>query len=199
MSRNSSPWRIVAPGAGNYSHGMNALPALPVGHLGLFRQPDGRREVMMQLTAVLALRGPVRLVDGGNCFAVYPVARYLRAHTAEIEPLLQRITIARAFTSYQMVRLLTQTPSGDTPLLVLNLLTLFEDESVDDAEAVRLVRLAIAQLRRLRRHGVVWVSQPPPVRPERACLWTMLTAAADCIWQPPAAPEGEHGQQGRLL
>jgi hypothetical protein len=134
---------------------MNPLPTHSSGRFGLFLAPDSRPEPMMSLTAVLAQRGPVQVVDGGNRFAPYQVARLLRAHTTDIAPLWDRITIARAFTCYQMVHLLTQLTHTDQPLLVLHLLATFEDESVDDVEAVRLLRLALAQLHRLRRPGGV--------------------------------------------
>lgn len=98
---------------------------------------------MMKLTAVCALQGPVRIVDGGNRFDAYQVARHLRRQTTHLEAALNRLTIARAFTCYQMVSLVARTPATAESTLVLDLLATFTDESVTVAESTRLLRLRV--------------------------------------------------------
>lgn len=166
------------------------LPDLPAGKLGLLVTPDAAPEMMMALTAVLALQGPVCVVDGGNRFAAYQVARHLRRQTGQVEATLNRITLARAFTCYQIVALLAQTPATAVPLLTLDLLATFTDESVPVTESFRLWRLVCVHLCRLRRHAPVVVSLRPPPQPERSGLVTLLQETADVLLlaeMPPAA------------
>ncbi|HRQ42698.1 MAG TPA: hypothetical protein PLD25_32700 [Chloroflexota bacterium] len=164
------------------------LPELPSGKLGLLIAPGGARETMMELTAVLAQQGPVCVIDGGNQFAAYQVARHLRRQTPQLEAALGRITLARAFTCYQVVALLTQTPATAVPLLALDLLATFTDESVPVTESFRLWRLVCHHLRRLRHDAPVIVSLRPPPQPERSGLVSLLQEVADVIQMAEASP-----------
>ena len=102
---------------------MNAItPSIPLAfplstHLMLVIAPQAGRTGMLELAARLALAGPLQVLDGGNQFNVYPVARALRRQTADLAAALGRIQIARAFTCYQMSVLLAQTPSSHIPVL----------------------------------------------------------------------------------
>ena len=131
------------------------------GELGLVIGPHAERLQMLELSAVLALRATVQVLDGGNSYNALYVARYIRRHTAQLNETLNRIQVARAFTCYQMVTLLQETAVSPAPTLVLDLLATFGDESIDLAESVRLLRLAITQLQRLCRLAPVVVSIRP--------------------------------------
>jgi hypothetical protein len=113
---------------------------------------------------------------------------------------LARITLARAFTCYQMLTLLSETPAiPNQPTLALDLLATFYDENVPAAEALRLLERCLADLRRLSAQAPVVVCARPPrpgrgftygftpesARPE---LMEALKAAADEIvmWEAPA-------------
>ena len=63
---------------------------------------------MLDLAAQLAAHGPLRVLDGGNQFNVYPVARAIRRQTPDLNAALQRIVLSRAFTCYQMVVMLDE-------------------------------------------------------------------------------------------
>ena len=150
------------------------------GELGLVIGPRAERVQMLELSAILALRGTVRVLDGGNSYNALYVARYIRRHTVQLNETLNRITVARAFTCYQMVTLLQETAVTAAPTLVLDLLTTFGDESIDLGESVRLLRLAIVQLQRLCRLAPVVVSiQPfPSHQSDRAILTELVMNAA---------------------
>ncbi len=168
------------------------------GELGLVIGPHAERLHMLELSAVLAQRDAVRVLDGGNSYNALYVARYIRRHTVQLAATLNRITVARAFTCYQMVTLLQETAtsacstalSHSTPLsrsvqavspaptLVLDLLATFGDESIDLGESMRLLRLAIIQLQRLCRLAPVVVSLQPLRQPERAILMELVMNAA---------------------
>lgn len=124
------------------------------------RQP-GRR-VMTELTARLALAGEARVLDAGNWFEAHAIARLVRRRTTELQAALERVRVARAFTCYQVITLLEQSPASETPTLVLNLLSTFMDESVPLAEREQLLEQAIGHLRRLSRVAPVAVSVAPP-------------------------------------
>lgn len=131
------------------------------GELGLVIGPRAERMQMLELSAILALRGRVRVLDGGNSYNALYVARYIRRHAVQLNETLNRIQVARAFTCYQMVTLLQETAVSCTPTLVLDLLATFGDESIDLNESVRLLRLAIVQLQRLCQLAPVVASIRP--------------------------------------
>lgn len=120
------------------------------------------REVILDLAARLAPLGPLRVLDGGNHFNAYVVARAVRRQTAALAAALDNLRVARAFTCYQMLALLTETPVGPAPTLVLDLLSTFYDESVPLYESRRLLELALDQLERLGASAPVVVSARPP-------------------------------------
>jgi len=73
--------------------------------------PRNLNGTLLEAIAKLGSIGPVRVLDGGNRFAAYKVARAVRGQ-AEI---LKRITVARAFNCYQVLSLLEDTPSIPAP------------------------------------------------------------------------------------
>jgi hypothetical protein len=118
-----------------YAGGMNTLlPDLITGRLSLVVLPPGTIRMLLELVARLARRRPLRVLDGGNCFNAYIVARELGRHTREVETALERIQVARAFTCYQVLTLLAETPADGVPTLVLQLLDTFHDENVSLVE-----------------------------------------------------------------
>lgn len=161
------------------------LPDLIPGQLWLASIPRGSTGLLLNLAARLALDAPVRVLDCGNCFNVYPVAQILRGYTPEVSAALGRISVARAFTCYQVSMLLESSPESTMPTLVLDMLTTFYDGSVPLDERQRLLRNAVSQLHRLSRKGRVMVSayMPPPEASPATPLYTMLEEAADRIWQ----------------
>ena len=137
--------------------------------------------MMLELSAQLALCGPVRVLDGGNSYNALYVSRYIRRHTVQLNETLNRIAVARAFTCYQVITLLAETAASSHPTLVLDLLATFYDENIELREAHRLLRDVVSQLHRLRRLAPVIVSlrPPPPQQPERAALSRPLEKIAD--------------------
>lgn len=135
---------------------------------------------LFDLMARLALAGPLRVLDGGNCINIYPLARALRRQTTRLEPALRNVRLSRAFTCYQMLALLAETPAGGPPTLVLDLLDTFYDESVPLYETRRLLELALRELRRLAAAAPLVVSARPPKEDvaDRLPLYEALLAAA---------------------
>jgi hypothetical protein len=123
-----------------------------------------QRQLMTILTAHLALTNRVRLLDAGNCFDGYGLARQLRQHTPRFQSALERVSVARAFTCYQVETLLTETVADNAPVLVFNLL------------------VSLGELRRLSRAASVAVSTCMPTRDQPVELLEVLRDAAGKVW-----------------
>lgn len=168
----------------------------------LFLAPRAAQGIMIELAAGLARRGAPRVLDGGNLFNAYLLARALRRQTVELQAALGRIVLARAFTCYQMEALLAASPALPNPTLVLDLPALYYDESVPLRERQRLLQRGVQHLRRLSRQAPVAVSARPAQaasrgpfagqvgQAERAALLDILIGAVDRVWEAdlPAAP-----------
>jgi len=188
---------------------MQTLPDLVSGQVLLVIAPQAAWQGMLEMAARLSLRGALRVLDGGNQFNAYQVARALRRHTTDIERALGRIDLARVFTCYQMETLLLQAMPQIIPTLVLDFLSTFYDENVPFAERRRLVLRCAGYLRRLSARVPVVVSAQPAAPPppgayreklhgfghgipggplgERAALLDLLRRSADQVseWEPP--------------
>jgi hypothetical protein len=128
--------------------------------------PRSLNTTLLNLVARLGERLPVRVLDGGNRFNVYSVAR----QAAGRPEVLARITVSRAFTCYQVLSLLESTPATACPFVVLDLLNTFYDESVHAGERKRLLQGCISHLHRLERAAGGVVSLHPPAVPSQAAL-----------------------------
>jgi hypothetical protein len=146
--------------------------------------------ILLPAIARLGEHGPLRVLDGGNRFNAYTVARAARGRLE----VLDRITVSRAFTCYQALSLLESTPAIRAPFVVLDLLNTFYDESVQAGERKRLLKACIAHLARLERAAGGVVSVHPPAVPSPAAveLLELLQASAlDTYFIQPAAPAPE--------
>jgi hypothetical protein len=131
---------------------------------------------MLTLAAHLCLRGTVRVLDAGNRFNVYPVARALRRQRHDPYSAFQHIHLSRAFTCYQVDALLQEWQGSASILLVFDLLATFYDESVDMAESQRLLQVVLARLGHLSHSMPVVISTRLPAAScaERLLLFDLL-------------------------
>ena len=112
----------------------------------------------------VARRAPVLVVDAANRFDPYQLVR--EAGTRKISPqeALARVRVARAFTSHQLVRLLTETfPAILSPgslVLVLGPVSLFYDEQVPLSERRRLFQDLVRLLARIKSQSALLLLQP---------------------------------------
>ena len=82
------------------------------GQLTLIVGPHAEREAMLAIVARFALRGPARVLDGGNSYDAFQVARLIRRASRDLDRALGRIAVARAFTCYQVLTLLVRLVIG---------------------------------------------------------------------------------------
>jgi hypothetical protein len=185
------------------------LESLLQPHLRLFwGAHTPTRTLLMALTALAAQGHALRVFDGGNRFDGYFVARMARRFTSSttaqepIDPhaILNRIRLSRAFTCFQMVDLIENTPTSPEPLFILDLLSTFYDESVPLRDTKRLLSITIAHLKRLASTGpvIVGARQPRSLVKDRWTLLDQLQLAADSAWLL-RAPENTEFVQPKLL
>lgn len=175
----------------SYAVDMDILPTLCNGKILVLCASRSDRETVSVLTAELALRGQVTVLDGGKRFQAYRVAQLLRQKTTQVNSVAKNIFIRRAFTCYQMLALLEGTPSLRQPFIIMDLLASFYDEHVSTNEARRLVGLCLREINRLRQFAPVLVALAPPPLPERSFLIDLVCAWADQVLaheMPDAAP-----------
>ena len=148
--------------------------------------PYAAAQAMLTLAAHLARAGPLQVLDGGNRFNAYIVARQLRRlitldkarNSPDLRSCLDRIRVARAFTCYQMAALIDQACPGEaracpgnartapngSPTLVIDLLDTFYDESAPLAERRRLAEHCMQRLRQSTLAPPV-LRDPAPAQP----------------------------------
>jgi hypothetical protein len=163
---------------------VNALPDLIPQRLSLLILDEHSRRLLPTLIARLALHAPLRVLDAGNCFPAYPIAREVRRQTVDLNAILERIQVARAFTCYQALALLEETPVDSTPVLILSLLSTFYDESARLAERKRLLTRCTQEIQRLcRRAPVGVIVSLRPAQPDGPDLLQILERSADVLWR----------------
>ncbi len=160
---------------------MQQLPDSNSHKIALLIGEQAQREAMLDFTAILALRGPVCILDAGNRFDPYRVSRAIRRQTAQLDQALGRIYVARAFTCYQVISLLQETPATPMPHLVFDLPATFSDQAVSHAESTRLLHIVVGELLRLRRQAPVIVSARPAPQERGTGVLRLLKSAADLV------------------
>ncbi len=94
----------------------------------LLVETEGRlSEGITELFVTLALRGPFYAIAGGEWLPTYAVVRSLRRRTVAIHDILGHIRLARPFTCYQVLDLLTDIRPERDPVLILDFLHHFHN------------------------------------------------------------------------
>jgi len=187
-------------GARAYPGDMQIIPLPDHGHINLVITPYIGGEAILDLAARLALAGGLEVLDGGNTFNAYRAARALRGLDARAVQALKATRLARAFTCYQVAALLEEmaaAPRPGLPLLVLDMLATFGDQSVAIGERRRLLSLCLARLERLsaQRPLGVWVRRRVVAPPETLEFLTRLERTAGRTWRLEQAPENTPRQE----
>lgn len=146
---------------------------------------DWLSDAATSLLAELALRGKVLVIDGGNCLQVYPLARALRERTTHLDLLSRWLLIRRAFTAYQMLTLLESTPAFSSPLVILDLLAAFYDETLAIGSARWLIQRCLQEITRLQNHAPVFILLISSPTSQRRFLQEMMCHKADTLFVEP--------------
>jgi hypothetical protein len=167
----------------------NWLAPLPgKGEIVVLQSPP--RDLLLSLVAALALNGPLLVLDAGNQFDAYRLARLIRRQTADLYQVLEGVRVSRAFTCYQVVALFEQLPLVAMPHVIFDLPATFYDESVTAAESHRLLRIALYHVRRVSRVAPMVISVRPPHSPQRVELLAAVVKLADQLltWEASDTP-----------
>jgi hypothetical protein len=181
------------------------LPSPVSGRILLLVAPDALAGHLFDMVAYLALQGPLCVLDGGNTFQGYALARALRRQTRDVALPLKRVMLSRAFTCYQMATLLDGLLAGNDlppqPILVLDFLGAFYDQDIRIAERRRLLQGCIRALQGLARRSplAVWVRQRSAVPTEALNFLEMLQNASGQVWYPPRLAALPRMQQAELF
>lgn len=147
---------------------------------------------MLDLAARLSMNGLLYLLDCGNRSNMYRVAKTLHTLTNDPVTILKNIRLSRAFTCYQVTALLEKLASGTAraPVLVLDLLSTFMDESVQPAESQMLFDNVLDNLLRLSQSVPVVVSAKPllSISSPRFGLLEELKSHAFQVWEESTLP-----------
>ena len=112
----------------------------------------------------VARGAPVLVVDAANRFDPYGLIREAAGRGLSPQAALTRVHVARAFTSHQLVRLLTETfPAIVEPgslVLLLGPVSLFYDEQVPLGERRRLFQDLVSLLARIKTVSALLLLQP---------------------------------------
>jgi hypothetical protein len=163
---------------------MNLIPQLKTGSLVVAL--TNHNSVIPDLIAELALRGPVTVLDGGNCFPAYRVAQLIRRKSLQVETISKQIFVQRAFTCYQMTSLLESAPAIVQPHIILNLLSTFQDDQVKPNEAGRLLTICLSHIERLCLVAPVAITLESAILAEKEFLLKRVCEQADEIFIPHA-------------
>lgn len=138
---------------------MDILPALSQGRLCVaLIHPSIGHAWLMKPIAHLAQRGPLNVIDGGNHFNAYRLAKAIRAQGTIPTPILEQVHISRSFTCHQLSACLAHITSSHFPLIVLDFLATFQDENVPLSERRRLFTACLSRLRQSARGGPTLVT-----------------------------------------
>ncbi|MBI9043951.1 MAG: hypothetical protein JEZ06_05675 [Anaerolineaceae bacterium] len=164
---------------------------LPLNRQLLFiLDPHAAREQILKLTAHLAMQSEVTVLDGGNQFNAYTVAKSIRRRSRQLYEAMERINISRAFSCYQMVTMLKRVKPAGTPIVVLDLMATFYDENIALEESKRLLRTAGECLQSLSEVPVVVGLRPPRHSHDRLELLEIIQSYDAMFWaHEPAVPQ----------
>ncbi len=141
---------------------------------------------VLDLAARLALLGPLYILDCGNRGNMHVVAKSLRTHTHDPASALNNIRLSRAFTCYQVKTLVKKVPlTSSAPVLILDLLSTFLDESVRAQESSVLFTETMNYIEALSRATPVLVTAKPftALSAPRLGLLSELRQRANRIWE----------------
>ena len=136
------------------------------------------RKRLLIAIAYLARNIPLMVLDCGRQFDSSIVARAARGQ----QEIIDNIKIQRAFTCYEVVKLLEQKQVGNTPVILLDFLSTFYDENVKISELKFLLENSIRHFQRLSYGAGLAVSiYPPPNPPDAIYLFERLQSVTPYI------------------
>ncbi len=144
-------------------------------------------EGIVELFAALALRGSFYAIAAGEWLPTYALARALRRSTTAIHGVLDRIRIARPFTCYQVLDLLTDLRPERDPVLIIDFLHHFHNPDIPLYVRQRVLRQCCQRLERLSLLRPLVVFVQALGTDEYRDFFPVVSVIADELLQPLAA------------
>lgn len=161
---------------------MNIIPSLHASRFIVILSQHGAKEHIPTIITELALRGPITVLDAGNRFQAYRITQLIRLQSLQVDSIAKRINVRRAFTCYQTISLLEETPAQPHPHLILDLLASFYDDQISIPKCRRLLDICLREIQRLSLQAPVIVNLSPSRVEEKSFLVNELCEQADEIF-----------------
>lgn len=157
----------------------------PAGQIWLLVAPSGITALLSEMIAELTFKSRVMILDGGNRFDGYGVARALRRRTSDLDAALHKVLLSRAFTCYQMLAMLSSLPTAEQPIIVLDMLATFLDENVRLSVRQNLLADCLLHLQRLSQAApvIIWTRRRSKPNNEDTLLLDPLLETAQKVWR----------------
>jgi len=139
--------------------------------------PHQKQTQLLVAIAHQAQSSPLIVIDCGRQYDPSVVAR---AAQGRVE-IIDRIKTQRAFTCYEVVKLLERTPVGKGPIIILGFLSTFCDENVKFSARKFLLESSLCHFQRLSLSAGLVVSTCTPPASEDIYLFERLRSAASNI------------------
>jgi hypothetical protein len=163
---------------------MEILPAPQTKGIHLFIAPRAfLKQSIPGLIAQMAVTTPLKILDGSNTINVHQLARQIRLRTGELFQALDRVHLSRAFTCYQMATMLCEAAACAYPIVILELLATFYDESVSIIERTRLLNQSLLEIEQMSRSSPVLITASDTTLPENEAWLNLLEKSAGQIWR----------------
>ena len=171
---------------------MNTLPEvishslplkLPTSRLLLVEATGRLSEGVTELFAALAMRGPFYAIAGGEWLPTYALVRSLRQKTPTLPQVLGRIRLARPFTCYQVLDLLTDIRPERDPVLVLDFLHHFHNPDIPIHVRQRVLQQCCTRLQHLALTRPLLIFVQALETEEYRELFPVVAKTADEIFQ----------------
>lgn len=157
---------------------MNELLGLRPKQWKLLILPNQYHHRLLVAVAHLAGYGPLTVLDCGRQFDSSVVARAAHGRPGIID----RIKVQRAFICYEAVKLLERTPTGNTPILILDFLSTFYDENVKMHIRKFLLESSLKHFQRLSHGaGLAVTVHAPPASGDVDYLFQRLRSSASQV------------------
>ena len=157
---------------------MNKYLGLPPGYWSLHILPPNNSKSVPFVGATFAEYSPLIVLDCGRQYSVSVLAHATYGREEIADPL----DIQRGFSCSETARLLQEIPAGKTPILILDLLSTFYDESIHINTRKPHFISVLFHLRRLSRGaGLAVIVPPPPASFEANFLFSRLADAASRV------------------
>ena len=168
---------------------MTTTPHRQAGEVVNLVAPDSGAETLLELTAILAMRGRVLVFDGGRRFNPFRAAHYVRYYTHDQYPIVERMIVARIESAKEVVPLLRKIPKGKEPLVIMNLLGVFNDKYIKPNIAYKHLHNALLEFRRVKTSRPVFLGITPQPRGERQGMQKIvMKQATETFYQQPNKP-----------